>query len=89
MSIDQINGKIISNNPYAQNAFYVLHGGTATEDEMGTIEIHERSDTALVTHEFQPEQALKQLNFRFTNREGEPSKFNRIHLWFKACVKRS
>jgi hypothetical protein len=89
MSIDQINGKTISNNPYAQNAFYVLHGGTAAEDEMGTIELHERSDTALVTHEFKPEQALKQLNFRFTNREGEPSKFNRIHLWFKACVKRS
>lgn len=87
LKIDQVPGHVISNNPTANGAFCVLHGGTSHDDNHGSVELLRSETRGLHTHVFEtPTSSVRHLDLRFLNRKGEPAHFGRIHLWFQLCV---
>jgi hypothetical protein len=86
MHIDEIRGDVVSNNPAAHASFAVLHMGTDQNSQSGARQFYQYDAQGVATHTFEQPTALRNLNFRFLDRTGEPAHFGRIHMWFKMCV---
>ena len=87
MSIEQIQGNVISNNPHANGSFAVLHVGSSDDSKLGATEFYQHDPQGIYTHYFDNHQStIRNLNFKFVDRKGNPAHFGRIHLWFKMCV---
>ena len=85
--IDQVDGKVVSNNPHADRAFAVLHVGSSADNRTGAIEFHEQDPMGIAMHVFDTHQTtLRRLTFKFLDRKGKPAHFGRIHLWLKVCA---
>ena len=87
MSIEQIQGNVISNNRHANGSFAVLHVGSSDDSKLGATEFYQHDPQGIYTHYFDNHQStIRNLNFKFLDRKGNPAHFGRIHLWFKMCV---
>jgi len=86
MHIDEIQGRVVSNNRHANGAFCVLHMGGHEHNEYGTVEYHKWDREGLCTHTMDGESTVRSLDLRFVDRKGAPAHFGRIHLWFKLMV---
>tara|TARA_Y100000768_G_C23980739_1_gene685640 strand:+ start:443 stop:1447 length:1005 start_codon:yes stop_codon:yes gene_type:complete len=87
VNIKGVRGEVVSNNDFASGAFAVLHTGTDAEASTGAIEYYAYDANGLANYKFEtPTSCLRQLDFEFLNRKGEPAHFGRMHLWLKVCV---
>lgn len=87
MHINEVEGKVVSNNQYAQGAFAVLHVGGSPDNVSGAIEFYNQDPHGLYTHYFDNHKSVvRNLTIKFLDRTGEPAHFGRVHLWFKLCV---
>ena len=86
LHINEIEGKIISNNKHANGAFAVLHVPVGNQSE-GAIE-HSRFDPdGIVTHYLDNcDSTIRNLTIKVTDRKGQPAHIGRLHLWFKLRV---
>ena len=87
LRINEIEGKVISNNRFVNGAFAVLHAGSSHNNSVGAIEYH-MFDTVngIVTHTLNGNNVLRNLTLELTDRRGQPAHFGRLHLWFKLHV---
>ena len=87
LRINEIDGKVISNNRFANGAFAVLHAGSSHNNLVGAIEYH-MFDTVngIVTQELTGNSVLRNLTLELTDRRGQAAHFGRLHLWFKLHV---
>ena len=87
LTIEEVHGEVISNNPVASGAFAVLHTGHHDDAKTGAVELHQTEPNGLVTHYFEaPRTDLRSLTISARDRTGEPAHLGRMHLWFKLCV---
>ena len=87
LHIDQVPGKVVSNNRAANGAFYVMHGGAPDDQFGGAIDVYETKPGGLYTYCFDcPTSSVRNLDMRFLNRKGEPAHFGRVHLWLQLSV---
>lgn len=86
LHIDELNGKVISNNKHANGAFAVLHTPVGVRAE-GAIEHSQFDASGIVTHQFDNcESKIRKLTIKVTDRRGQPAHIGRLHLWFKLLV---
>ena len=84
--INEIEGKIISNNKHANGAFAVLHVPVGNQTE-GAIEHSQFDPEGIVTHYFDNcDSTIRNLTIKVTDRRGQPAHIGRLHLWFKLLV---
>ena len=86
--IKEIEGKVCSNNKYANGAFAVLYSGDTQHNNLGAIE-YSRFDTVngvVTQHLDTSSSGLRNLTLQVTDRLGRPAHFGRLHLWFKLHV---
>lgn len=88
LTIDEVQGDVISNVPEARGAFAVLSNVRANLSNYLEPFIHQRHAEGIVTHVFeQPKTDIRTLTLRCFTSRGEPwVDKGRIHLWFKLCV---
>lgn len=87
LRINEVEGKVVSNNQTANGAFAVLHVGGTSDNTSGAIEYHTHDPNGLFTHYFDNHMStIRNLNLKLLDRKGDAAHFGRIHLWFKVCV---
>lgn len=86
LHINEIEGKIVSNNKYANGAFAVLHTPVGDQSE-GAIEHSLFDPHGIVVHHFDNcDSTIRNLTIKVTDRRGQPAHIGRLHLWFKLLV---
>ena len=86
LHINEIDGKIVSNNKHANGAFAVLHTPVGMKTE-GAIEHSQFDPAGVVTHYFDNcDSTIRSLTIKVTDRRGQPAHIGRLHLWFKLLV---
>jgi hypothetical protein len=86
MHINEIEGKVVSNNKYANGAFAILHTPVGNQTE-GAIEHSQFDPAGIVTHYFDNcDSTIRNLTIKVTDRRGQPAHIGRLHLWFKLLV---
>ena len=85
MRIKNVDGEVVSNNVYAHGSFAILHMGGQRDNQSGAIEYHTHDTEGISTLRFDGG-VMRELNLRFTDRNGDPAHFGRIHLWLKVGV---
>ena len=84
--INELNGKLISNNKFANGAFCVLHCPLGDQSE-GAIEHSLFDPQGIATHYFDNQDStVRNLSIKVTDRLGRPAHIGRLHLWFKLHV---
>jgi len=85
--VDDVQGRIVSNNHFAHGAFAVLSLGADNYDTENTRELHAFDAHGLFNHYFSPiNTQLRMLTIRLLDRQGNPAHIGRLHLWFKVLV---
>ena len=87
LRIKEIDGKVISNNRFANGSFAVLNVGASSNNVVGAVE-YSMFDTVngIVTHPLDGNNVFRNLTLELTDRRGEAAHFGRLHLWFKLHV---
>ena len=87
LRIQEIEGKVISNNRYANGAFAILRCGDTTNTMIGAAEYSTYEPTGLVTVPVDSTSStIKNVTIQLTDRNGNVAHFGRLHLWFKLLV---
>lgn len=84
LRIDEIQGRILSNNQSANGAMYCIQAGTSREQVGGSAEM-EKIDTVcgFAQHIFDPPRHMAMLTARITRPNGQQGYPGRLHLWIK------
>ena len=82
INVSNVTGQVISNNSKADGAFYVVSAGDTVHSHVGTTEIMQYEPAGLVTVHFSPRN-MPLLSVTLTDRDGNPAKFSRMHVWLK------
>lgn len=87
LRIKDIQGRVISNNKFANGAFAVLQTGTTGHNLIGAAEYSRHEPEGIVCVPLNTSNnKLGNLTIEVIDRMGNPAHFGRFHLWFKLLV---
>ncbi len=85
LRVNELEGRVVSNNRHANGAFAILHSGSSSDNCVGAVEYSMFEPTSgIVVHDLDAANSvLRNMTVQITDRVGEAAHFGRIHLWFK------
>ena len=87
LRIKEVDGRVISNNAYANGAFAILRSGDTSHNFVGASEFSVYEPTGIVCVPVRSSNnTMHNLTIEITDRLGNPAHFGRLHLWFKLLV---
>ena len=85
LHIKEVDGAVISNDPAAHGAFYVINGGNNSDRFAGAIELYEHDPHGLICRHTTPGHKSR-LTIELRDSLGQVAAFGRTHIWLRVLM---